>query len=120
MEGLCESSVGLSMPRLLCVLKVDAVEGTVASTGVNERFIGVILLPIVGNGAEHVVALMAAVQNRVQTVAAFHGYRFFAPVPETEAKCTWHLRCGMWRLMQENVASNEKFLLEAPLPFAVW
>eukprot|EP00668_Euglena_longa_P015978 GGOE01020170.1.p1 GENE.GGOE01020170.1~~GGOE01020170.1.p1 ORF type:complete len:400 (+),score=95.32 GGOE01020170.1:33-1232(+) len=46
-------------------LLVNAVEGTVASTGVNERFIGVILLPIVGNGSEHVVALMAAVQNRM-------------------------------------------------------
>uniref|UniRef100_A0A7S4FER7 Sodium/calcium exchanger membrane region domain-containing protein n=1 Tax=Eutreptiella gymnastica TaxID=73025 RepID=A0A7S4FER7_9EUGL len=62
----------LAMMGLLTVLMavhsellVNAVEGTIKRTGMNERFIGVILLPIVGNSAEHLVALMAAIRNKM-------------------------------------------------------
>uniref|UniRef100_A0A7S1NV87 Sodium/calcium exchanger membrane region domain-containing protein n=1 Tax=Eutreptiella gymnastica TaxID=73025 RepID=A0A7S1NV87_9EUGL len=68
----------LSLPRVCAIMTVltmmmavhsealvNAVEGTVSSTGMNERFIGVVLLPIVGNSAEHVVALMAAMKNKM-------------------------------------------------------
>eukprot|EP01006_Ploeotia_vitrea_P016396 TRINITY_DN47027_c0_g1_i1.p1 TRINITY_DN47027_c0_g1~~TRINITY_DN47027_c0_g1_i1.p1 ORF type:complete len:446 (+),score=5.40 TRINITY_DN47027_c0_g1_i1:100-1437(+) len=46
-------------------LLVGAIEGTVHSTGMNERFIGVILLPIVGNAAEHITAVTVAMKNRM-------------------------------------------------------
>uniref|UniRef100_A0A7S1NHA8 Sodium/calcium exchanger membrane region domain-containing protein n=1 Tax=Eutreptiella gymnastica TaxID=73025 RepID=A0A7S1NHA8_9EUGL len=44
---------------------VDAVEGTVKATGLNERFIGIILLPIIGNAAEHVSAVTVAMKNKM-------------------------------------------------------
>ena len=43
----------------------DAVDGTVRQTGLNERFIGIILLPIIGNAAEHVSAVTVAMKNKM-------------------------------------------------------
>eukprot|EP00667_Euglena_gracilis_P011427 EG_transcript_11672 len=44
---------------------LGAVEGTVRATGLNERFIGVILLPVIGNAAEHVSAVAMAMKNKM-------------------------------------------------------
>ena len=45
---------------------VGAVEETVAILGLSEFFIGIILIPIVGNAAEHFVAITAAANNRME------------------------------------------------------
>eukprot|EP01068_Selenidium_serpulae_P014609 Selendium_serpulae@DN6119_c0_g1_i3.p1 len=44
---------------------VGSIEGVVRSRGIPEGFIGVILLPIVGNAAEHMTAVTVAVKNKV-------------------------------------------------------
>jgi Ca2+:H+ antiporter len=44
-------------------LLVGAVEPVVASLGVSEFFLGIILIPIVGNVAEHLVAVEVAGRN---------------------------------------------------------
>lgn len=44
---------------------VDAIEGTVNQTGLSKSFIGLILLPIVGNAAEHVTAIFMALRNKI-------------------------------------------------------
>ncbi len=49
----------------LSELLVGAVEPVVASLGVSEFFLGIILIPIVGNVAEHLVAVKVALANHM-------------------------------------------------------
>ncbi|CDI86020.1 manganese resistance 1 protein, putative [Eimeria praecox] len=44
---------------------VSSIEQVVADYGLSESFIGVILLPIVGNAAEHLTAVTVAMKNKV-------------------------------------------------------
>ena len=44
---------------------VGVVEPVVASLGVSEFFLGIILIPIIGNVAEHLVAVQFAGQNKM-------------------------------------------------------
>ncbi|KAL9000185.1 MAG: hypothetical protein Q9169_001087 [Polycauliona sp. 2 TL-2023] len=44
---------------------VESINYLVDNTGVNEAFIGLIVLPIVGNAAEHVTAVIAAGKNKM-------------------------------------------------------
>lgn len=44
---------------------VGVVEPVVASLGVSEFFLGIILIPIIGNAAEHLVAVQFASQNKM-------------------------------------------------------
>ncbi len=50
---------------ILSELLVGTVEPIVAAWGVSEFFIGIILIPIVGNAAEHLVAVSAARENQM-------------------------------------------------------
>ncbi|MFQ6015718.1 MAG: calcium/proton exchanger [Anaerolineae bacterium] len=49
----------------LSEILVGAVEPVVASLGVTEFFIGIIVVPLVGNVAEHLVAVQVAVKNEM-------------------------------------------------------
>merc|ERR1719262_1013941 len=44
---------------------VSSVEGLTRSMGISEQFIGVIILPIVGNAAEHMTAVTVAAKNKM-------------------------------------------------------
>eukprot|EP01135_Chromosphaera_perkinsii_P006855 Nk52_evm10s621 gene=Nk52_evmTU10s621 len=44
---------------------VDSIEGVAKTAGLNQAFIGTILLPIVGNAAEHVTAITCATRNKM-------------------------------------------------------
>jgi len=44
---------------------VDSLDGMIQGTGVSATFIGLILLPIVGNAAEHVSAVTAACKGNM-------------------------------------------------------
>ncbi|KAL2155222.1 hypothetical protein VTH82DRAFT_3898 [Thermothelomyces myriococcoides] len=44
---------------------VDSINGLVQTSNVNEVFIGLIILPIVGNAAEHVTAITVAMKNKM-------------------------------------------------------
>ena len=50
---------------VLSELLVGAVEPVVASLGISEFFVGVILIPIIGNVAEHLVAVKVALENKM-------------------------------------------------------
>jgi Ca2+:H+ antiporter len=50
----------------LSEILVSSVEQTVASLGISEFFIGIIVIPLVGNVAEHVVAVQAAWKNKME------------------------------------------------------
>jgi Ca2+:H+ antiporter len=51
---------------LLSELLVGAVESVTSQFGLSEFFIGIILIPIVGNVAEHLVAVQAALRNKME------------------------------------------------------
>ena len=44
---------------------VDSIKGLVATSSIGEIFIGLIVLPIVGNAAEHVTAITVAMKNKM-------------------------------------------------------
>jgi Ca2+:H+ antiporter len=46
-------------------LLIEALQGTVDSWQVSQEFIGIILLPIIGNAAEHYTAITVALQNKM-------------------------------------------------------
>ena len=50
---------------VLSELLVGAVEDVVANLGISEFFLGIILIPIVGNVAEHLVAVQVALKNKM-------------------------------------------------------
>ena len=49
----------------LSEILVSAVEPTVATLGVSEFFLGIIVIPLVGNIAEHLVAVQVALKNKM-------------------------------------------------------
>ena len=51
---------------LLSELLIGSVEPVVANFGISEFFIGIILIPIVGNIAEHLVAVKAAMEDNME------------------------------------------------------
>lgn len=50
----------------LSEIMVSSVEAVVAGSGISEFFLGIILVPIIGNVAEHLVAISAAVKNKME------------------------------------------------------
>lgn len=55
-----------ALVALCAEFMVDAIDGVVSgSSGISEAFVGLILLPIVGNAAEHVTAVTVAVKNKM-------------------------------------------------------
>jgi Ca2+:H+ antiporter len=50
----------------LSEMLVGATEAVVADSGLSEFFLGIILIPIVGNVAEHFVAVQVALRNRME------------------------------------------------------
>lgn len=49
---------------------VDAIDPIVATGAVSKNFIGLILIPIVGNAAEHVTACVVAIKNKMDLVGS--------------------------------------------------
>jgi Ca2+:H+ antiporter len=50
---------------LMSELLVDSIQAVTQQAGLSERFIGVILVPIVGNAAEHMTAVTVALKNKM-------------------------------------------------------
>lgn len=59
---LALSTVGVAF---LSEILVGAVEPVVIALGVSEFFLGVILIPLIGNVAEHLVAVKVAIENKM-------------------------------------------------------
>lgn len=64
-------SVGLLLASTVLIawlseILVGAVEHTVAALGISEFFIGIIVVPLVGNVAEHMVAVQTAWKNKME------------------------------------------------------
>lgn len=50
---------------------VGSIDEIVASSGISKTFIGLILIPIVGNAAEHVTAVVVAMKDKVDSPSSF-------------------------------------------------
>lgn len=44
---------------------VDSIDAIVVETGISKTFIGIVLIPIVGNAAEHVTAIVVATKDKM-------------------------------------------------------
>lgn len=62
---------------------VDSIDGLVATSSIKETFIGLIILPIVGNAAEHVTAVTVAMRNKIVRLLRRHD-TLARPVPSRE------------------------------------
>ncbi|KAH0482779.1 MAG: hypothetical protein KVP17_001974 [Porospora cf. gigantea B] len=66
--SLWTSIIGLLVVTLMVATQSDQLVGSIngvsQSSGMNQNFIGIILLPIVGNAAEHVTAVTVAIKNK--------------------------------------------------------
>lgn len=49
---------------------VESIDSLVERGGISRSFIGLILIPIVGNAAEHVTAVVVAIKNKMDLVSA--------------------------------------------------
>lgn len=58
--------VAVLLVALLSEILVDAVEPLIRAQGMTELFVGVIVVPIIGNAAEHLVAVEMALKNRME------------------------------------------------------
>lgn len=70
-EWRVRTSVGVLVAATVAIaflseILVGAVEPVVAQLGVSEFFLGIILIPLVGNIAEHVVAVQMALKNKME------------------------------------------------------
>ena len=54
-------------PKAACFARLltGAVEDVSKQSGLNERFLGLIVLPIAGNACEHITAIFVAVKNKM-------------------------------------------------------
>jgi Ca2+:H+ antiporter len=43
----------------------DSIDGFVASSGISRTFVGLIILPIVGNAVEHITAVTVAMKDKM-------------------------------------------------------
>lgn len=64
--------VGVTLVISFCAdYLVDSIDAIVATGAISKNFIGLILIPIVGNAAEHVTACVVAVRNKMDLVSPF-------------------------------------------------
>jgi Ca2+:H+ antiporter len=74
-----EEKAGWTIPKVILILAlatggvvwlsellVGSVEAVVAGSGISEFFLGIILVPVIGNIAEHLVAIQVAVKNKME------------------------------------------------------
>lgn len=57
--------VSTALVAVCAEFMVDAIPGMIASSSVSQTFIGLIVLPIVSNAAEHVTAVTVATKNKM-------------------------------------------------------
>ncbi len=64
--ALAVLGVSVVLLALLSEILVGAVEPLIEAQGLSELFVGVIIVPIIGNAAEHIVAVEMALKNRME------------------------------------------------------
>jgi calcium/proton exchanger cax len=62
--------ISTALVALCAEALVGSINELVKDTGINEAFVGLIILPIVGNAAEHVTAVVMAAKNKMDLAIA--------------------------------------------------
>lgn len=75
---------------------VESIDSLVERGGISRSFIGLILIPIVGNAAEHVTAVVVAVKNKMDLVRNIR-FRSDSKTPDT------NMMCRLWALLSAQV-----------------
>ncbi|KAL2270820.1 hypothetical protein VTJ83DRAFT_191 [Remersonia thermophila] len=57
--------VSTGLVAICAELMVESISGLVETSNISEAFIGLVILPVVGNAAEHVTALTVALKNKM-------------------------------------------------------
>jgi Ca2+:H+ antiporter len=60
--GLCTTTLLIA---LFSDLLVDSIDGFVSASGISRTFVGLIILPIVGNAVEHITAVTVAMKDKM-------------------------------------------------------
>lgn len=58
-------AITTALIALIAEFMVSSINGLVATTPISEQFVGLILIPIVGNSAEHYASCMLAMKGRI-------------------------------------------------------
>lgn len=58
-------AVSTGLILVMVEILVRSIEPVLASTGMSEFFLGLIIIPIFGNVVDHIVAITAAAKNRI-------------------------------------------------------
>jgi len=64
-RALAVMAISVGLIVLLSEFLVGSVEGVTEALGLSEFFLGIILIPLVGNVAEHLVAVQVAIKNKM-------------------------------------------------------
>lgn len=64
--ALAVLGVAVVLVAVLSEILVDSVEPLIRAQGLTELFVGVVVVPIIGNAAEHLVAVDMALKNRME------------------------------------------------------
>jgi Ca2+:H+ antiporter len=63
---------------------VDSIDGLTSSGSINKEFVSIILLPIVGNAAEHVTAVTVSVKDKLTlSLGVAVGSSIVSSLPQT-------------------------------------
>lgn len=84
---------------------VDSIDALVDRAGLSRNFIGLILIPIVGNAAEHVTAVVVAVKNKMDLVC-----NKSSPLDRSRI-ITYHIDTRLWELQLAPVSRSHSLLL---------
>ena len=60
--GLCFTTLSITV---FSEMLVESIDGFVASSGISRTFVGLIILPIVGNAVEHITAVTVAMKDKM-------------------------------------------------------
>ncbi len=65
-QSLAVLIAGVVLVAVLSEILVGAIEPVVRALGLTEFFVGIVIVPIIGNAAEHLVAMEMALKNRME------------------------------------------------------
>ena len=69
---------------------VDSIDGLAAGGAISKEFIGLILLPIVGNAAEHATAVTVSVKDKLTlSLGVAVGSSIVSPLPPLQLRHQW-------------------------------
>lgn len=100
---------------------VGSIDEIVANSGISKTFIGLILIPIVGNAAEHVTAVVVALNDNVCSFCLFRLSSLLHTTPPWEKNVDWARWTVVFPLQPRLTQTHSKsFALTTTCPVNRW